>query len=270
MAINRPHPPPPVKLFIGSSSEGMQVAEDLEYALGSAVHPIRWDVDAFDPGSFTLESLLDVASEVDFAVLIATPDDTTTKRGATSAVARDNIILEFGLFTGALGRERCFILAAEKPGPKIDLPSDLLGLTRLPYRNDVGGGRQAVSQAVYKVKQAVAKHGRRDSPITSNAPPSVLPPPQALTSGRDPAIEAEFLAREIGTLERDAVAQGWALKTNTDTTLRLKSPRGHTFALAKSTPERTREDLRTFVRELRGHGLRTTTALRKPVEEAPW
>lgn len=258
MAIPQPPRPPLPKLFIGSSSEGRQIAEDLEHSLGSTVHPVRWDLDVFDPGNFTLEALLNTAAEVDFAILVATPDDTTTKRGTAKPAARDNIILEFGIFAGALGRDRSFILAAGA----IDLPTDLFGLTRLPYRDDVDGGLQAVRGAAYQAKQAVGRLGRKTD--TPTMQPSSLP--SNGSTNEDPRL----LEREITKLKTDALAQGWVVKTDSDSTLRLRSPRGRTIAMPKSTPRQTREDLRDFVRKLRGHGLRTTNAFQRPPDEAPW
>lgn len=258
MAILQPPPPPLPKLFIGSSIEGKQIAEDLEQSLGSAVHPVRWDEDVFDPGSFTLDALLGKAAEVDFAILVATPDDTTTKRGTANPAARDNIILEFGMFVGALGRDRSFILAAGEIG----LPSDLLGLTRLPYRDDVNGGLPAVRGAAYQAKQVIKKLGRRA------AAPQTPRPYQSSTGST--AGDSRLLERELTKLKADALEQGWVVKADSDSTLRLKSPRGRTIAMPKSTPRQTRDDLREFVRKLRGHGLRTTSAFQRPPDEAPW
>lgn len=258
MAILQPPPPPLPKVFIGSSSEGADVAEDLEHSLGSTVHPVRWDLDVFDPGSFTLEALLQAAAEVDFAILVATADDTTTKRGTTKPTARDNIILEFGVFVGALGRDRTFILAAGE----IDLPSDLFGLTRLPYRDDVGGGLQAVRGAAYQAKRAVDRLGKRS--------PALSPQQPSLPSNRATNEDSRLLEREIAKVKADALTQGWVVKTDTESTLRLRSPRGRTIAMPKSTPRQTREELRDFVRKLRGHGLRTSEAFQRPLDEAPW
>lgn len=259
MTINRTAATQPPRLFIGSSSEGKQIAKDLERALDSTVEVLRWDRDVFNASTYVLPSLLEIAAEVDFAVLVATPDDMVEKRGKSSAVARDNIILEFGLFAGALGLERTFLLAAGT----IDLPSDIFGLTRLPFREDVTGLR-AVSGAAYDLEQLVAKKGRHRSPAAPTRTD------QHRGTDRTAATDSGLLAHEIGVLECDAAAQGWKLKTNSASTLRLTSPRGRSFALSKSTPRNTRIELRRFVRELRGHGLRVNNGLRRPVGETPW
>ena len=46
----------------------------------------------FQAGGYTLDSLIATAASVDFAVLVATPDDTTVSRGEATPSARDNIV----------------------------------------------------------------------------------------------------------------------------------------------------------------------------------
>jgi predicted nucleotide-binding protein len=118
-----------VQVFIGSSTEGLKIARTLQAELEAATDCAvkRWDTNTFAPGSFTLDALIARANSVDFAILVATGEDTVTSRGTQTAAVRDNIILEFGLFLGALGRERVYLLSVGDA----KLPSDLLGLTRL-------------------------------------------------------------------------------------------------------------------------------------------
>jgi predicted nucleotide-binding protein len=44
---------------------------------------------------------------------------------------RDNVILELGLFIGALGRQRVFMLIEQ--GMDVKIPTDLLGVTPIVY-----------------------------------------------------------------------------------------------------------------------------------------
>lgn len=67
----------------------------------------------------------------DFAVLVLTPDDTVTSRRLEQPAPRDNCIFELGLFMGALGRNRTYIVKPRDSDIKI--PTDLLGLTPLTY-----------------------------------------------------------------------------------------------------------------------------------------
>ena len=49
----------------------------------------------------------------------------------TSNAPRDNIVFELGLFMGALGRSRTFLVQPRGAGLKV--PSDLMGITPLTY-----------------------------------------------------------------------------------------------------------------------------------------
>jgi hypothetical protein len=87
---------------------------------------------SFNPGTSTLERLLELTREVDFAAFVFAQDDWTasspsasSQPGSGLASPRDNVVFEAGLFGGVLGMRRTFILHAS--GAK--LPSDLLGLT---------------------------------------------------------------------------------------------------------------------------------------------
>lgn len=246
----------PARLFIGSSSEGLDVARNLQEELEALkiCQVTRWDQDVFEASGYSLDSLLTVAAGVDFAVLIASPDDVTVSRSALSPAVRDNIILEFGLFVGAIGRRRTYLLATGEDSLK--LPSDILGLTRLPFRPQPGGNlRAAVNGAVLKVEQQIKVLGLRT----------------VREGARRPREVSEVaLIKELELLCANAVDQGWTVKANSATTLRLLSPRGRLCTLSKGRPDATREELRRFTKELRSAGLRVNNALRRRVDDSPF
>lgn len=241
----------PCRVFIGSSSEGREVARNLQAELGSACEVVRWDQSVFAPSGYALDSLLETARTMDFAVLVATADDKTISRGETTASARDNIVLEFGLFAGVLGRNRTYLLATGD----IKLPTDVLGLTRLTYRPQQSG-RAAVTEAAIQIEQQIFSLGRL-----------------RLAEGGEFAAEhapRSALDKELAVLCANAVSQGWTVKDNSVTTLRLRSPAGKMHTLSKSKPETTRAALRTFAAELRAAGVRVNNSVRRPVDESPF
>jgi hypothetical protein len=240
-------PAPPVRLFLGSSAEGREVARNLEAELGGVCEVVRWDRDVFEPSGYALDSLVEVAAGVDFAVLVATPDDTTESRGEKTPSVRDNVVLEFGLFAGALGRRRTYLLATGE----LKLPTDVLGLTRLAYRPQANA-RAAVNEAALQIEERVRSLG----PLARR---------EAAAPGADPQRSA--LETEISRLRANALAQGWTVKEN-ETALRLSPPRGGVHTLPKGRPAKTREELRRFARELRAAGLRVNGSVRRPVEES--
>lgn len=83
----------------------------------------------------TLIEKLEKYSDVGFAFILLTPDDIGRGVGETrdKPRARQNVVLEFGLFVGKLGRERCCALYTGD----LELPSDLHGLIYLPFKSKV-------------------------------------------------------------------------------------------------------------------------------------
>src|SRR6185503_8935469 len=74
--------------------------------------------------------------------------------GPGQASPRDNVVFEAGLFGGALGMRRTFILHAS--GSK--LPSDLLGLTTVRYAEATTAAEiRVVNQ---KLRKAIENEGR--------------------------------------------------------------------------------------------------------------
>ena len=134
--LSPPHSQP--MLFIGSSAEGRSVVDAMRTVMRRwRLVPRPWTDGVFEASGTTIESLIRVSNEADFAALVLTADDARVARGKKGRVPRDNIVFELGLFMGSLGRERVFIL---KPmNVDIKIPSDLLGVTWLEYREDGPG-----------------------------------------------------------------------------------------------------------------------------------
>jgi len=121
MTEYRPH------IFIGSSKEGKPIAEMISDRLKPVADCSIW-TEQFDLGNSTYEDLINKLSLYDYGVLVGSGDDQTISRNKLSRSARDNVLFEFGMFAGRLGRHRSFLVA--ETGMKI--PSDLNGIT-LPF-----------------------------------------------------------------------------------------------------------------------------------------
>src|SRR5262249_12914434 len=116
---------------------------------------------SFNPGTTTLERLLELTREVDFAAFAFAQDDWTTNSPAAEpaptpgqASPRDNVVFEAGLFGGVLGMRRTFILHAS--GAK--LPTDLLGLTSVRY--DGSTAAAVIKVVCEKLCKAIENEGR--------------------------------------------------------------------------------------------------------------
>ena len=144
------------RIFLGSSGEQERLLQALTRGLQDIADVEPWTT-VFTPGVSTLDRLVELTREVDFAAFIFAQDDWTTK-GASSdapgvASPRDNVVFEAGLFGGTLGMRRTFILHAG--GAK--LPSDLLGLTCVRYEEATTPEVTVVCQ---KIQKAIESEGR--------------------------------------------------------------------------------------------------------------
>ena len=96
-----------------------------------------------------------------------TPDDVVTSRHVDQQSPRDNVLLELGMFIGALGRIRTFALFDRSAD--IKLPSDLAGVTLANYQPHSDGNLQAaLGAAATLIKGAIQQHGKRRDKVTAN------------------------------------------------------------------------------------------------------
>jgi hypothetical protein len=152
-------------VFVGSSAEGLPVARALQQNLDHDAEVILWSQGVFGVSDGTLQTLVDTAQRFDFAVLVLTPDDLILSKDETKPSPRDNVVFELGLFMGALGRERTYIVHNRTAGMR--LPSDLAGVTCATYEPPQAGSYQsalgAPSSAILAAIQGLgARHRTSD------------------------------------------------------------------------------------------------------------
>jgi predicted nucleotide-binding protein len=83
----------------------------------------------------TVIEKVEAHSDVDFAVVLLTPDDEGCEKGGTPRPrARQNVVLELGYFLGRLGRTH---VCALKRGD-IEIPSDFEGVVYVDFDNSDG------------------------------------------------------------------------------------------------------------------------------------
>lgn len=83
-------------------------------------------------GRVLAEKFESLASDVDAAIALVTPDDQAFANKAPADIqlhARQNVWLEVGWFWGHLGRDRVLLLVRDK----VEFPSDLLGIEYVKY-----------------------------------------------------------------------------------------------------------------------------------------
>ena len=124
-------------VFIGSSSEGLEVAKAVQANIDHSCESHIWSQGLFGLSEGNLETLVNAVERFDFAVLALTPDDLIVSRGSEQESPRDNVLFELGLFLGGLGRDRVFMVVHRSA--KLKLPSDLAGITPATFEPPVAG-----------------------------------------------------------------------------------------------------------------------------------
>ena len=191
------------RIFLGSSVQQEKLLQALTRGLQDIADVEPWTT-VFNPGVSTLDRLVELTHDVDFAAFLFAHDDWTVKGTSPEAAAgqdapRDNVVFEAGLFGGALGMRRTFILHAR--GAK--LPTDLLGLTTIRYDPDTTPAivRQ-INQTLRKTIEAEGRISRLEgdwwqlslTARTEREPSAV----SLLTISRDRAGALEVAGRSWG------------------------------------------------------------------------
>lgn len=170
------------RVFIASSTEGRPYAQAVAAVLArQGVEPMLWwSQQCFPPGATLLDSLLRLLNEADGALIIATPDDRTTRRGETLYSPAGNVLLEYGLFTGRLGQARVAIVTVADP----DLPSDLGGVVHLRLASPASFQDPSVYESVemepkivpwLRSLDAASSNGARIAGLLSRLAPTAKP-----------------------------------------------------------------------------------------------
>src|SRR5215470_5980307 len=144
------------RIFLGSSGQQEKLLEALTHGLEDIARVEPWTT-SFNPGTTTLDRLVELSKEVDFAAFVFAQDDWTRSSASHSPEAgqaspRDNVVFEAGLFGGTLGMRRTFILHSN--GAK--LPTDLLGLTSIRYGETTPAEVEIINQ---KLRKAIEDQG---------------------------------------------------------------------------------------------------------------
>jgi CAP12/Pycsar effector protein, TIR domain len=145
------------RIFLGSSGKQAKLVQALTRGLSEIADVEPW-TSVFNPGVSTLDRLVELTREVDFAAFVFAQDDWTSNPSDDGAPGqaspRDNVVFEAGLFGGSLGMRRTFILHAK--GSK--LPTDLLGMTAVRYPEALTPAD--MRQVNQKLRKAIDDEGR--------------------------------------------------------------------------------------------------------------
>lgn len=146
------------KVFIGSSREGVPIADAIHANMTYDAECTVWKNGVFQLSGNTLSDLIRALRDADFGVFVFSPDDVSLMRGEIKSVVRDNVLFELGLFIGRLGAERCFFLIPDSASD-MRLPSDLAGITPGTYESTRSDGNwmAALNPSCMQMKAQIAR-----------------------------------------------------------------------------------------------------------------
>jgi hypothetical protein len=200
------------RVFIGSSTEGLEVAQALQFQLKGDANVTLWNEGVFELTSPYLGSLLKATDRFDYAILVFRADDEVISRGVTSPVTRGNVVFELGLFLGAIGADRTFVVYDTCKRPKVI--SDLEGITFAPFDSAADANiLSAVAPAVFFIRQQLK---RRISDYGSSQLLFLASNP-ASTSRIRLDLEVRAVTNGLRPLQargRLSVSQHWALRVD--------------------------------------------------------
>jgi predicted nucleotide-binding protein len=151
-----------IRVFIMSSVEALPIVDLLIKQFShDPFLPVAWKNGVFRASHYTLDELEAELDNSDFAIAVAHADDVVITRDDEWPTIRDNVVLELGLFMGRLGRRRAFLM--EPRDVDLKLPSDLAGLTTIPYRYVKGkDAEHYIAPACAKLRELILAAGAKD------------------------------------------------------------------------------------------------------------
>lgn len=199
-----------MKVFIGSSTEALDIAENLAVMVRQLGHePFVW-CDLFKPSNITFSTLLDLKNTVDCGLFVLAPDDKVMKKEVEENITRDNVLIEAGILFGAFDITRVAFCKL----PDVDVPSDWSGITLIPY----GSKNSPYSKADYytvkndiKIWLAFAQESMVNNKIVNHFLSSELPNFETLV----PCVKTEIMIAsyfisisQTSTSLNEAIASG--------------------------------------------------------------
>ncbi|MBX3083935.1 MAG: nucleotide-binding protein [Anaerolineae bacterium] len=160
------------RIFIGSSSESIPIAQAIQENLENFAEVSVWNQGIFELSQYTLPTLLTALKDTDYCIFVFGPDDMAVLRQEAHAVVRDNVLYELGLSMGLHGQQRSFIVMP-RGNDHFHIPSDLIGLSVATFDPNSPSGNltTALGTACNQIKRAIEKN---ETTTRSTAPTQLL------------------------------------------------------------------------------------------------
>lgn len=141
------------RIFIGCSSEAIEIAEAVRFKLEEVADCQMWDDNILELNQYTFKEIERNIRESDYCIFILSGDDKTISRNNELPSPRDNVILEIGLSVGILGSDKTFIL--KDSNCKIKVPSDLSGVILGRFNSNSKNIVSSVSPFCFQIREKI-------------------------------------------------------------------------------------------------------------------
>lgn len=141
-------------LFLGSSSQSRGIVECVVHQLDQQpnIECLPWYT-AFDKSGATIDQLIGLAKECDFAAFVLAADDKAESGGISKLITRDNVLIEAGIFMAALEIARVFLFKQKTA----NISSDFLGLNYFSYES--ADDSEGIDRLINTAKDEIARLG---------------------------------------------------------------------------------------------------------------
>jgi hypothetical protein len=148
-----------MKIFLGSSREALDKLRTVASWIEEAGHDVlAWDdPELFLPGESTFAKLIEIAKMVQASIFIFGEDDHIWYRRDALNQPRDNVLVEYGLFSGALGQRRVIICRVGDS----KIPDDAGGITFVSLEK-----AQRARLSIFAWIRSISKQSDGDEPDT--------------------------------------------------------------------------------------------------------
>lgn len=136
------------KIFIGSSTESIEIAEQIKTFFETEYDCTIWRDRFFQLNQSTYDTLVRKSAYFDYAIFVGGKDDFVRRysNNKSKKAARDNVYFELGLYSGILSRARTYFFVHKE----VKIATDLLGITVIQYDQpaEVSAGCQQVLEKI--------------------------------------------------------------------------------------------------------------------------
>lgn len=205
------------KVFIGSSSEGRQIADIVSDALSRSnnkiknykLEPCLWDYADWKLNFAILNSLVEFPQKYSYSIFVFTPDDTVISRDEETKRVRDNVLFEFGLFVGQKdGTNKAFVIHPKDKD--FVLATDIKGIYAPAYdhSHDREILKNRINAVVNKIVDVIDKY---ESSIIEQSEQAIKTTVQGLRESLARSNEYEKVHKIIDALKDLVELKGRAL-----------------------------------------------------------